>query len=249
MGFVNQTGIEDHSLDFGFRQFFPAGGYARSVYGGFDAYRNSDLNSGMLISETKDVRINVNNNEGDSVAVSLVRTRDVLISDFRINRSSDGSNDVIIAPGDYTYTEGSARLNFAGRCRISGNIRATWGDFFNGNHFQRTVSVNWQPSNRYNLGMDFSENEIHLPSGHFTVRQISFDSLINFTPELSWANIVQYDNVSEGIGINSRLRWIPRAGQEGFLVLNWGMIDLDKDNEFSSINGDLSLKFNYTFRF
>jgi hypothetical protein len=249
LGFVNQTGIEDHSLDFGYRLFFPAGGYVRSVYGGVDAYRNSDLDSGSLISETKDVRINANNNEGDSVAVSLIRTRDVLIRDFRINRSSDGLNTVIIPPGDYTYTEGSARLNFAGRRRISGNIRATWGEFFNGNHFQRSVSVSWQPSNRYNLGMDFSENEIHLPVGHFTVRQISFDSLINFTPELSWANIVQYDNVSEGIGINSRLRWIPESGQEGFLVLNWGMIDLDKDNEFTSINGDLSLKFNYTFRF
>jgi len=27
------------------------------------------------------------------------------------------------------------------------------------------------------------------------------------------------------------------------------MVDLDKDNDFTSINADLSLKFNYTFRF
>ena len=249
LGFVNQTGIEDHALDFGYRHFFPAGGLVRSVYTGFDSYRNSDLITGNMISEIQDIRINANNNIGDVVSASIIKTREVLTQNFAINRPSDGSGNIVIMPGDYEYTQGSARISTAGRRRLSGNINVTWGDYFGGNNFRRSVGVNWQPSNRYNLGLDFSENEIHLPQGHFTVRQISFDSLINFTPELSWANIVQYDNVSEGIGINSRLRWIPEAGREGFLVLNWGMVDLDKDNDFTSINGDLSLKFNYTFRF
>jgi hypothetical protein len=55
--------------------------------------------------------------------------------------------------------------------------------------------------------------------------------------------------VSESLGFNSRLHWIPEAGREAFLVLNYGLIDPDKDNEFVSVNADLSLKFNYTFRF
>lgn len=249
LGFVNQTGVEDHAVDFGYRHFFPAGGLVRSVYTGFDSYRNSDLDTGDVIGEVKDVRINASNNVGDSVSASIVRTREVLSRNFAIYRPSDGSGNIVIPPGDYEFTQGSARISSAGRRRLSGNVSFTWGDYFGGNSFRRSTGVNWQPSNRYNLGMDYSENEIHLPQGHFTVRQISFDSLINFTPEISWANIIQYDTVSEGIGINSRLRWIPEAGREGFLVLNWGMVDLDKDNDFASINGDLSLKFNYTFRF
>jgi hypothetical protein len=60
---------------------------------------------------------------------------------------------------------------------------------------------------------------------------------------------VQYDNVSEGAGINSRLYWIPEPGREMYLVLNWGMVDLDKDNSFTSTSNDLTLKYNYTFRF
>jgi hypothetical protein len=51
------------------------------------------------------------------------------------------------------------------------------------------------------------------------------------------------------LGINSRLHWIPRAGQEGFLVLNHNLQDLDKDNSFHSSFSDLSVKLNYTFRF
>ena len=249
MGFVNQTGIEDHALDFGFRQFLQPGNYVRSVYAGFDSYRNSDLNSGQLISQVSDVRVNANNNIGDSVSASIVRTREVLSRPFTIYRASNGIGNVVIPTGDYEFTQGSAGISFAGRRRLSGSINVTWGDYFGGNNLQRSVGIRWQPSNRYNLGMNVSENEIHLPQGNFTVRLTSFNTLINFTPELSWSNRIQYDNVSEGIGINSRLRWIPTAGQEGFLVLNLGMVDKDKDNDFASINGDLSLKFNYTFRF
>ena len=249
MGFVNQRGIEDHALDFGYRKFLAPGGRVRSVYAGFDAYRNSDLDSGRLVSEIKDIRANANNNSGDAVDISLIRTREVLSRPFTIYRASNGSGNIVIPVGDYAFTQGSAGISFAGRRRLSGSLRVTWGDYFGGNNFSRSVGVRWQPSNRYNLGLNFSENEIHLPEGHFTVRLMNFTTLINFTPELSWSNRIQYDNVSEGIGINSRLRWIPTAGQEGFLVLNWGMLDPDKDNDFSSINMDLSLKFNYTFRF
>jgi hypothetical protein len=60
---------------------------------------------------------------------------------------------------------------------------------------------------------------------------------------------VQYDNISELLGINTRLQWIPKAGQEGFIVLNYNMEDTDKDNDFTALTRDLSLKFTYTFRF
>jgi hypothetical protein len=60
---------------------------------------------------------------------------------------------------------------------------------------------------------------------------------------------VQYDNLSEEVGVNTRLQWVPRAGQEGFIVLNYNLQDKDKDNSFHSANSDLSVKFKYTFRF
>jgi hypothetical protein len=60
---------------------------------------------------------------------------------------------------------------------------------------------------------------------------------------------VQYDNLSEEVGVNTRIQWIPRAGQEGFIVLNYNMQDKDKNDRFESAFSDLSLKFKYTFRF
>ena len=62
------------------------------------------------------------------------------------------------------------------------------------------------------------------------MRLFGLNSQYAFSSTLSWNNLIQYDNVSENLGINSRLHWIPKAGQQAFLVLNWGLIDTDKDN-------------------
>jgi len=109
--------------------------------------------------------------------------------------------------------------------------------------------MNWRPTRQYDVGVNFTENEIDLPAGNFTVRLITLDTKIAFSSTLSWSNLLQYDNVSEVMGFNSRLHWIPEAGRQAFLVFNYGLSDPDKDNEFHSTGADFSLKFSYTFRF
>jgi hypothetical protein len=249
LGFVNQRGIEDHALDFGVRTFRAPGSYMRSWYGGFDGYRSTSTNTGDLISEIVDLRVNANNNTNDTVSASIVRQREVLTRNFVIYRASDGSRTITIPPGDYSFTSATAGIQFGGQRDWSGRLNISGGDYYGGENFQRSGAVTWQPAPGYNLQVSYSENAIELPQGDFTVRQISFNALINFTPFVTWSNRIQYDNVSEGVGLNSRLHWIPEAGREAYLVLNWGMADPDKDNEFSSTHADLTLKYNYTFRF
>jgi hypothetical protein len=62
-------------------------------------------------------------------------------------------------------------------------------------------------------------------------------------------NLLQYDNVSETMGINMRLHWIPEEGQEIFFVINQIMEDYDRDNHFRSEFTDITTKFSYTFRY
>ena len=92
-------------------------------------------------------------------------------------------------------------------------------------------------------------NDIELPQGNFTTRVAQLRAEYVFSLKLSWSNLIQYDNVSEVLGFNSRLRWIPRAGREGFIVLNHNVQDFDKNNSFASILSDVSIKFSYTFRY
>ncbi|MES2623997.1 MAG: carbohydrate binding family 9 domain-containing protein [Pseudomonadota bacterium] len=249
IGFVNQRGIEDHALDAGYRKFLAPGGFIRSVYGGFDGYRNTDSDTDNLISQITDVRINANTQGNDVVNAAFIRQREVLTRPFTIYRSSDGLRNVTIPVGDYEFDQSSIGLTLAGQREWSGSVSLRAGDYYNGTSVQTSISTLWQPIPGYNFQVRYSENDIELPQGDFVVRQYSFTSLINFTADITWSNRLQYDNVSESIGINSRLYWIPEPGREAYLVLNWGLVDLDKDNEYTSVSNDLTFKYNYTFRF
>jgi hypothetical protein len=66
---------------------------------------------------------------------------------------------------------------------------------------------------------------------------------------LSWTSLIQYDNVSEIMGVNLRLNWIPEAGRELFFVINHNLEDFDRDNRFRSQSADVVAKMSYTFRF
>ena len=86
-------------------------------------------------------------------------------------------------------------------------------------------------------------------SGAIRLARVGLGLGIVFSNTLSWAGLIQYENGSEPIGINSRLHLIPQAGREGFIVLNHNLIDLDRDDSFHASLTGLSLKFSYTFRF
>ncbi len=249
MGFVNQADVADHAVDLGYRRFMLPGGYLRSLYGGFDGYRSNYGNDGSLSNENIGFRFTGQNNSGDSLFLRLIHSEEVLRIPFTINRPTNGSARTVIPTGAYQFNESLLGLDIASQRKVSGRLSTRWGSYYDGDHFQRSADLNWRPTPRYSFGGQYSENEIHLPQGDFTVRLISLQTQISFTSTVSWTTLFQYDNVSEQFGINSRLHWIPQAGREAFVVFNYGMSDLDKDKIFISTNTDLSVKFNYTLRF
>ncbi len=56
-----------------------------------------------------------------------------------------------------------------------------------------------------------------------------------FSSTLSWVNLIQYDNVSDTIGVNMRLHWIPVRASEIYFVINHSLEDFDRDNTFHSL--------------
>jgi hypothetical protein len=70
----------------------------------------------------------------------------------------------------------------------------------------------------------------------------------SFSPLTTLSSFVQYDTESKNIGLQSRLRWIIKPGNEVFFVVNHGW-QRDIFNRFESIVMDVRAKINYTFRF
>lgn len=249
VGFVNQTDIQDFSFDTRFTHFFTPGSYLRTIAGYLDLYKSESLEDGDFISDIKTVRWAILNNTGDYFFGRFINNKENLRNDFTIYRASDSARTIAIPAGIYSFNETLIGILLGNQRVLSGRFDKRWGDYFNGERDRTLVNASWRPNRNLQFIAQYTENKIELPQGNFTTRLFSINTQITFSSTLSWANLIQYDNVSETLGINSRLHWIPEAGQQAFLVLNYGFEDFDKDNVFESTIADLSLKFNYTFRF
>jgi hypothetical protein len=71
---------------------------------------------------------------------------------------------------------------------------------------------------------------------------------LHFSPDVSWFNLVQYDNDSRVLGVQSRFRWIVEPGSDLFVVFqqNWEQGD---DDVFRPDVQEATAKLVWTFRF
>jgi hypothetical protein len=246
MGFVNNAGIEDLTGDLGYAYFFKDGPF-QNLFSGLDAQRIKRLDGGLQ-SEVLNFRVlELETTSKDRVNFSYRTNKEVILNRFAVFRQA--GNEVYIEPGVYSFNEQLASISTGGQREFSGFFSYRKGNFFNGDRLNLNGKVAWNQSRYFILSMGYDWNDIELPQGDFTTRLVNVSSQIAFSPNLYWISLVQYDNISEEIGINTRLQWIPRAGQEGFIVLNYGLQDFDRDNSFETLSSNLSLKFRYTFRF
>lgn len=95
--------------------------------------------------------------------------------------------------------------------------------------------------------MGYVLNSVQLPEGDFDARIARVRLQLNFTPNLIWYNLVQYDNDTDTVGLNSRLFWEYRPGSRAFLVLTQ---NYDRNNHnITLLESELTLKFNLSFQF
>jgi len=247
MGYINRANIRDWSVDGGYTHFFPAGGFLQSGYAGVDAQR-VNLISGGLQSEVVQFRLlELQANTRDNVWLAYTTNHEVVRNPFVLY--SEPGRTVSVQPGDYQFNETSIGINTANQRRYSGGLRFSSGDFYNGSRNNINASFSWIQSRFFVMSTSYDWNAISLPQGDFITRLASLSTQVAFSNTLFWVNLIQYDNISEEIGVNTRLQWIPEAGQEGFIVLNYNMQDKDKNNIFEAAAMDLSIKFKYTFRY
>jgi len=109
--------------------------------------------------------------------------------------------------------------------------------------------VDWRPNSRWYVGAEYEYNEVELPGGDFTTRLIQLRANIAFNVRWSWVNLLQYDNVSNTVGFNSRLRFNPRAGEDLYIVLNHSSDAAASFSGLSSRGSEFTIKYSRTFRF
>jgi hypothetical protein len=246
MGFVSNPGVREYLFDVGYAHFFGSDSYLQNMEFSFDAQRVNFIDGGLQTERVRYTLFEASNNTRDSMRLRVASNKEVIRQPFTVYR--EPGREIVIEPGSYSFDRWGMRFQTANQRPLSAFLGFGIGDFYNGERDQISTNLRWQ-GRKFIIEGSYEINDITLPQGDFMTRLISLNTQYAFTSNLYWVSLFQYDNVSEILGINTRLQWIPKAGQEGFIVINYNMEDTDKDNDFHSLTRDLSIKFRYTFRY
>ena len=244
LGFVNREDIERIETEIGYSHRPDDHAWIRTLDAGVSFENFEVLSTGELESRQMFLELlEIETHSGDSFGVQYNREREVLFEDFEI---VDG---VVIPVGDYEFGAFGVEFRGASERVFAPSAEISVGDFFGGDITSIEAGIDWRPNNRLFLGLEYEYNDIELPAGKFVTRLIQVRANYAFNVRWSWVNLIQYDNESSEVGLNSRLRWNPRAGQDFYFVVNHGFDAERAFRNLNSVESQISLKYTHTFRF
>lgn len=242
LGFVNQTDVETWFAKTSYI-WRPANSIFRSISTVAKIQRVDKLDGEFDTQIFSADFITLESHGSDVGTIFTTMYREQLTEPFEI---SDG---VIIPPGRYQWDRFCVRGGTGQHRVLRVNGFACNGEFYDGDRETVSGNLTWRPSKHLKMTAGYRIDWVELPHGDFETSLATLRADIAFTPRWYWENFVQYDDVSDNLGINSIMRWIPRAGREFVLVFNRDFIDIDETRTFVSQSYDLTAKFSYTFRF
>ncbi|MGH9331408.1 MAG: sugar-binding protein [Vicinamibacterales bacterium] len=153
---------------------------------------------------------------------------------------------IVIPRGGYTMHRYRAELNTATKRRVIADVSVRYGEFYDGSRVETVAGVRVRPSVHLSLQLALSRNDVTLPQGDFTTSIWQARADVGFSPAVTLSNLFQYDTDSRIAGLNSRLRWIMRPGNDFFFVLNLGR--LNEEDRWSPAFDRVTTKVQYTWR-
>ena len=185
---------------------------------------------------------------GDRFGISLAPTEERLVAPFEI------AEGVVIPAGTYRFERFEAGVELADTRRVFGEIGVEIGTFFTGRRDTYEVELAFRPLNKLTLETELEHNDVRLDEGEFTAELARLRSTVDFNSEISWITFAQWDDRTDSLGINSRLRWILSPGREVFVVWNRAFLTrdpLERDPDFTltPATTDTTVKVEYTLRF
>ena len=185
---------------------------------------------------------NVRTESGEHLEWNVIPEFEHLDAPFEI------SPGVIVPAGSYQWHKYRAEANTATKRRWVVDVAYWWGGFYNGTRRQTGLGLTLKPNAHLSIALRGDRNDITLPEGRFSTQVVTLRADYNFTPNVSWQNLQQYDNESRLVSVQSRFRWILKPGNDLFVVINRGWVKTF-DGSFDSRFDRASSKLQYTFRF
>ena len=240
LGFVSRTGVNQLSFWNRYRWSFKdrlVNNVDLSVEGG----QTTDLHGRLLDRGVWYPELEIDTVPGDYVYGHYQDHREVLDAPFEIRPG------IVIPAGRYAW---SAPRFIAGTTNSRPvNVRFDFqgGGFYGGAQRIYQTNLGWRPSSHLELGLNYTLRQIRLPQGKFDLRLGEARATYTFTPDLQVSLLAQYDNFSNQLGANFRVKWTVQPGNDVYFIVNQNY-DTTTDN-FRPTQNDTSLKGAWTIRF
>ncbi len=185
-------------------------------------------------------------NSGDSLhsLFDLNPTYERLFEPFEI------APGVVLPPGEYRFTPMRIFFTSAQKRKLQGSIGLTFGNFWSGTARTVQTGLRYQLPPQFTISLTTNQTFANLPEGHFVAR--IFSTQINYavSPFLSFSNLIQFDNRSGNLGLQSRVRWTLQPGNDVFFIFGQGWVqETGGFYDFRQQDSRLATKLQYTFRF
>ena len=229
------------------KDFNPALGFVRrrGIRRGVGSLRHRDRGDGWLRTFDKKLDVEVVTNRRDRVETAnvvitpLELTSDVSdvarllyrhdfekpLEDFSLGQG------LVIPANEYHFDAVELGFTASPHRPVSGEVEVRAGTFYDGYQTRVDTSLSWRPSRHLVFAPEYQVRYLAGLSGHSgTIHLARLRVNVQFTADVSWVTLAQWDNGSHEMGINTRFRWIIEDGRELFLVLNQGVRTLAGDD-------------------
>lgn len=183
---------------------------------------------------------------GEQLEFKVGRDFEFLDENFDILR--DGT--VVVVPGSYANWGYEMEASSASFRKVSGSIGYEAGGFWTGDISSLVLGLTIRPVPGINLGSGYTHAKVTAEDSGFDTNLFQMDLGLDFTPDISLSSNIQFDDVSEVIGTNTRFRWIITPGTDLFFVYNHNWKENPAlDKRFFTIQQGGAMKVVYTYRF
>ena len=206
----------------------------------------TDLDNRLLKRETEFTLFELNFESADELSAKVVNSKEYLDKDFEIIEGN------LITVGDYVTNVFQISGETSEKRKVSAELSYSTGEFWTGNKQTYKGELSVKPFPGLNIQGDFEYNSVSLSAGGFDTNLYRLTFGVYPTPRTAFYSNLQYDDISNMLGLFAKLRHTIRPGSDIYLVYthNWqsygeGLLDFDLE----TVSRVSSVKVNYTHRF
>ncbi len=154
-----------------------------------------------------------------------------------------------IPVGGYHFTDVRTSLRLGPQHRITGNLAASHGQFYDGSRSEASFRGRIELSTKLAVEPGLSLNWIDLPVASYTSNLVSARVNYSISPRTIVSGLVQYNSEAGFITSSARFRWEYRPGSDLFLVYSEGRDTALPHARARLANQSVAVKFTKLFRF